>query len=139
MNKKEYAHLYYLRNRERILARTTQYRREHKEQTSLAKKRHRQLNRELLSGRDKVRKERLKVEVLSHYGRDSKASCIVCGEDRLPCLSIDHIEGGGNKETRRGITFYYWLKKSSYPEGFQTLCMNCQWMKRHTNREYGGG
>jgi len=32
--------------------------------------------------------------------------------------------------TKRGSRFYYWLRRQGYPEGYQTLCMNCQWIKR---------
>ena len=73
---------------------------------------------------------KLRKEVLTHYG-DGKLACIICGENRLLCLSIDHINGGGNKHRkmlglRAGIPFYQWLRKRGYPLGFRTLCMNCQ-------------
>ena len=46
----------------------------------------------------------------------------------------------GNYETTgyEGILtgFYLWLKRNNFPEGFQTLCMNCQWLKKEENREY---
>ena len=42
------------------------------------------------------RRWRLKVkrEVLTHYGND-KLACVKCGEENIACLSIDHINGGG--------------------------------------------
>lgn len=80
----------------------------------------------------------LKIEVLSHYG-NGKCACVFCKEERLPCLSIDHINGNGAKERKklasRGNGLYYWLKRNDYPSGYQTLCMNCQWMKRHNKNE----
>ena len=84
----------------------------------------------------------LKSEVLTHYG-NGKLACIECGESRLPCLSIDHINGHGvqHRLTLRisgGRQFYVWLKKNGFPEGYQTLCMNCQYIKRSVNKEYGG-
>ncbi len=36
-----------------------------------------------------------------------------------------------------GHHLYRWLKKETYPEGYQTLCMNCQALKKHENKEYG--
>ena len=30
---------------------------------------------------------------------------------------------------------YNWLIKNNFPSGFQTLCMNCQFIKREENRE----
>ena len=83
--------------------------------------------------------QRLKAEVLSYYG-NGKLACIRCGEARLPCLSIDHINGGGvaqGKIVGLGHHLYRWLKKQNYPEGYQTLCMNCQALKKHENKEYG--
>lgn len=50
-------------------------------------------------------------------------------------LSIDHINGGGSKHTkslnRRGVTFYLWLIKQGFPDGYQTLCYNCNFAKGH--------
>lgn len=77
---------------------------------------------------------KLRKEVLTHYG-DGKLACVICGENRLLCLSVDHINGGGNKHrkmlgVRAGIPFYQWLRKQGYPLGFRTLCMNCQAVTR---------
>jgi len=81
----------------------------------------------------------IKRDVLTHYG-DGKCACVICGEARLPCLSIDHIEGGGNKQRRgklRAVTpFYLWLRSNGYPKGYQTLCMNCQFVKRFERGEH---
>lgn len=81
-------------------------------------------------------KDLLRIEVLSFYG-DGKPVCVVCSEERLPCLSIDHINDDG-KEQRKLFGFssstrlYYWLKRNNYPSGYQTLCMNCQCIKRNS-------
>jgi len=85
--------------------------------------------------------ERLKREVISHYSNGSMACANPFGEHKEPytnilALSIDHIHGGGNKLRKGyGNSFYYWLKRNGFPEGFQVLCMNCQWIKRHENNE----
>jgi len=92
---------------------------------------------QLLHQRDKNRE--FKVEVLTHYG-NGKLACVQCGEDRVACLSIDHIEGGGNKQRkgklRASTAFYRWLKREGYPKGYQTLCMNCQFIKRFDQGEH---
>lgn len=85
--------------------------------------------------------KKLRVQVIAHYG-NGKIACVRCGEEGLPCLSIDHINGNGNKHrrkmewTRGGTSFYLWLKRNNYPAGYQTLCMNCQFKKRDENKEY---
>ncbi len=80
---------------------------------------------------------RLKQEILSHYG-GGRAACVSCGFDDIVCLSIDHVNGGGTRHIKTlggGSFLYRWLKKNDFPQGYQTLCMNCQWKKRAINRE----
>lgn len=81
---------------------------------------------------------RVRALVLKQYGK-GEIKCVRCGESRIPCLSIDHINGGGNthrKEiNKKGLAFYNWLRQNDFPDGYQTLCMNCQFMKKIENRE----
>ena len=69
----------------------------------------------------------LKQEVFSAYGK----SCVCCGENNMPFLTIDHINGEGGKH-RKSVNgrIYYWLKKNNFPPGFQTLCYNCNCGRR---------
>ena len=80
----------------------------------------------------------IKEQVVRHYG-GGKAACVECNELRLVCLSIDHVNGGGKQHKlkigQKGYGFYLWLRRHNYPEGYQTLCMNCQFIKRLENRE----
>ncbi len=100
----------------------------------------------LLKMRGRQRLQALKIEVLTHYGK-GKCGCIKCGEARLACLSIDHSNGKQSLiyedktpagKVRHGRDLYCWLRMSGYPKGYQTLCMNCQWVKRYENGETGG-
>ena len=77
-------------------------------------------------------RNRLKIEILTHYGR-GKLACVVCGESDKACLSIYNLKGGGAAHVKRlggAVMFYPWLKRKGFPECYQTLCMNCQWKKR---------
>lgn len=77
--------------------------------------------------------QELKKFILQHYGNGDIA-CVICGENRIDCLSIDHINNNGyehRRETGNGVHFYNWLKKNNLPIGYQTLCMNCQFLKKH--------
>lgn len=81
------------------------------------------------SNRDRYRKL-LKEEILSHYGR----SCVCCGEDFEPFLTIDHIYGNGSEErklTNGGgfWTFGRFLRKGGFPAEYQILCLNCNMYK----------
>jgi len=75
----------------------------------------------------------LKDEVYFAYGG---YKCACCGEETKAFLSIDHIDGGGNKHRReigRGPNLMHWLKARHFPSGFQVLCMNCQFGKKHND------
>ena len=93
------------------------------------------------AGKQREAKERIKIklEVLTHYG-NGKCACVMCGESRLACLSIDHIDGGGKSHKRAlgryGSPFYRWLIKQGFPDGYQTLCMNCQFSKAFLDRSW---
>lgn len=74
-------------------------------------------------------RDKLRRQVFDHYGN----RCACCGLDDWRFLTIDHIDGKGNQHRREtfngrlvaGSDFYRWLRKNSYPEGFQLLCYNC--------------
>jgi hypothetical protein len=116
-------HEYYLKNREATIKRTTAY---------------------MHRNRDKARiwstrvKNKVKTIVFSHYCDKGKITCQHCNKvEDLRILSIDHINGNGNKHRKEigignkgGYNFYRWLKRNGYPEGFQVLCFNCQYRKR---------
>lgn len=75
---------------------------------------------------------RMKDTIFDHYGR----SCACCGESEYAFLAIDHVNGGGNSHRRElsgkkamGDHLYRWLVKNDFPEGFQTLCFNCNHAK----------
>ena len=81
-----------------------------------------------------------KMKVLIHYG-GNPPKCACCGFSDIRALQIDHINGGGMEHRRSigikngGITFYLWLIRNGFPEGFQVLCANCNWIKRSKNKE----
>lgn len=75
-------------------------------------------------------RKNVREQVFAHYGK----ICICCQEARLELLTIDHMNGGGNrhrKEVGSGPTFYRWLIKQGFPLGYQTLCYNCNCSRGH--------
>lgn len=83
---------------------------------------------------NKKRRKILIKEVFFHYSQNGKISCACCGEDNLEFLTIDHINGNGNIhrkkiKSEKMSNIYVWLKRHKYPEGFQILCMNCNFVK----------
>jgi len=96
------------------------------------------LEEEMRSPEEKAKHLDLKKEVLTQYG-NGECQCVRCGFDDIRALSIDHIGGGGSRQRRENRStgrFYQWLKGNNYPEGYQTLCMNCQFVKRFENKEH---
>ena len=87
--------------------------------------------------RDKTKRnqDRIRREVYAAYG----TICARCGEAETKFLSIDHINNDGAEERRSGkygssgSAFYLWLRKNSFPAGYQVLCMNCQVGKHRNN------
>ena len=76
---------------------------------------------------------RLKARVLAYYG-NGKLACVKCGFANVQALTIGHINNDGAKHRKvigSGHKLYRWIEKENYPEGFQTLCMNCQFIKRN--------
>jgi hypothetical protein len=89
-------------------------------------------------------KSRIKVrtDVLLHYTRvfDSEATtphCNHCPFSDIRALSLDFIIGGHRASgwPTGGLRLYVLLKKKGYPEGWQVLCMNCQFIKKKVNKE----
>ena len=82
---------------------------------------------------DKLRRRKLRREVLAAYG----GKCACCGESGDRFLVIDHVDGGGNAHRRLisnskycpSTTFHRWLRNNNYPKGFQVLCNNCNMAK----------
>jgi hypothetical protein len=75
-------------------------------------------------------RKKLKDEIFRHYGE----SCSCCGVEHREFLTIDHINGHGREHRKSvlgegresdGSGFFRWLKKAGFPQGFQTLCWNC--------------
>lgn len=80
--------------------------------------------------RNVLRNRALRVAVLTHYSKGTP-TCACCHETTLEFLSLDHIHGGGYQQRKaiRG-SWWMWLRRMKYPEGFRVLCHNC-------NQAYG--
>lgn len=85
----------------------------------------------------RIQQMNLKYSVLSHYG-GGKCACVKCGFDDLRALSIDHINNDGGEHRKRvgngGSVMYRWLLNNGYPDGLQTLCMNCQFIRKFESK-----
>lgn len=94
---------------------------------------YRQQNREKLRNAQTARRRQYKNLVFDHYGN----ACAYCGFTDIRALQIDHIHNNGAEERKAlggqqvsGWRFYQHLIKSNYPDGYQTLCANCNMIKQ---------
>lgn len=78
--------------------------------------------------RNTAARYRRKEKVFSHYGK----KCSICGFDDMRALTIDHTNQDGfehktpNGKKVRGFLLYRFLISNGFPDGFRTLCCNCQ-------------
>lgn len=90
-----------------------------------------QRNRERELEQARQRQRALKDAAYASYGG---YRCACCGESHAEFLCIDHVNNDGyahRKSIGRGSNIYLWLKKNGFPAGFQVLCMNCNFGKKH--------
>ena len=73
----------------------------------------------------------LRKAVVSLYG----AVCAHCGFTDIRALQLDHKHGGGGREARRLGAYSMYKRVLKYPEQYQLLCANCNWIKRVENNE----
>jgi serine/threonine protein phosphatase PrpC len=134
---KEARKIYNQKHSEEIKLKKKIYQAAHKEQIAQYRKINREKNNQYYTNRKQI----FKNEALTYYG-NGKLSCVRCGFDDIRALTIDHINGNGSEHRKstdknkiQGSHIYEWLVKNNYPKGYQTLCANCQFIKRTENNE----
>ena len=84
------------------------------------------LSRQRIHQLENKGKERKKV--LNYY-TNGTFQCKKCGCNVYELLQIDHINNDGAEHRKKVKNIYKWLIKNEYPNGFQVLCANCNWLK----------
>lgn len=85
------------------------------------------------------RHKKFKQLLLDYFG----GKCVRCGFSDVRALQVDHVFGDGYKlrkfepKTQNPTTRLKYIKQ--YPERYQLLCANCNWIKRVENEEAGSG
>jgi predicted transcriptional regulator len=91
--------------------------------------RRRQVYNPLYKGKERRRRLKIKLDVINGYG----GKCACCGEIRVDFLTIDHINNDGKEDRKKfgrsANKLYRWLIANNFPEGYQILCMNCNFSK----------
>ncbi len=75
--------------------------------------------------REKERRERHRAEMLKHLG----GRCALCGESEPLFLTVDHIDGNGNRHRAKvGESHHLWrhiLREGCPTNKYRILCFNC--------------
>lgn len=152
MNRSEYNHQYYLKNRDKIRQHQNQKYENDPKWKDVTYKKHmiwyhnlpedeREKLLEAMRKRGRKERKEVKIQIMKLCGR-GKTACLKCGIDDIDVLTIDHINGriGESRKTIDKNKSHYgyslWkkiLKGQLNKAEYQTLCMNCNW-KRHLNR-----
>lgn len=125
--KRVYRRQYYQANIERIRQRSKEWADKNRERQRANANAWAANNREKTNRKHHLRRLRLREAAIEAYG----GRCACCGETQFRFLAIDHINGGGSRQRKAipGHDMGAWLKKNSYPFGFQVLCHNCNQAK----------
>ena len=137
---REYEREWQRKNPEKLKAADKKYYHSHKEKRAAALKKWIFNNREkylesqiqynLDNSKIKLEKRLEKrVAVLSHYSGGGDPICLKCNEKEFAFLTVDHVDGVKRNDGRAGFTLIGYLIKNDFPEGYQTLCGNCNWLK----------
>ena len=70
-----------------------------------------------------------RMVVLSYYSLESYPICAKCGEKEIGFLEIDHVKGVIEKDGRGGHALVKYIIDNNFPENYQVLCTNCNWLK----------
>jgi hypothetical protein len=129
---KEVSKLWYKNNKERSRAATKRYRAAHPDRVKAAHKKRSKTQR--FKDIKRESRQRLKVEVLTHYSPNGVLGCCWSGclIADVDMLTLDHINDDGNKQREAfgQDSSYRQAKKRDFPSDLQTLCMNHQIKKK---------
>lgn len=123
---------YYLEDKENHKIRSMNWQKENPERMKILRKRNHIKHKKTDNERCRKYTLKRKLLVLNYYS-NNQPKCGQCAVDNIFCLDLDHTNNNGaseRKETKTsGAGFYGWIIKNKYPEGYQVLCRNCNYLK----------
>jgi len=105
----------------------------------IEKNRERYLKQQVQYNKDNAEKNSKKrfanrMYVLNYYSLESYPICARCGEKEIGFLEIDHVKGVIEKDGRGGHALVKYIIDNNFPENYQILCTNCNWLKHRENQ-----
>lgn len=143
----EYTKMYYNKHKKQFAINHKKYREIHVEEFKVYRLNHKEYqknysktHRKIHNSRNKKYRKELKLKVFKKYGfKCSNPYNLNHGDflNDIRCLQIDHVNGNGVIERKKILNpREYMLKVLADKEGnYQLLCANCNWIKRHIDKE----
>jgi hypothetical protein len=135
----EYQRLYYLKNKEKINERHRKWALKNKDKRREQMKLYNNIPeiRERRIKRSKDYRDSMRLKIFDILGHE----CVKCGFSDKRALQFDHINGGGHRERMSfnggcELIKYYSLNPEMAKQRLQVLCANCNWIKKHDNKEH---
>ena len=92
--------------------------------------------RAVRNARNRARSGALREKVHEKLG----SVCVRCGFTDWRALQVEHINGNGRCDRARFTNREQFLREVLlYSQGYQLMCANCNWIKRHEQCEFGPG
>lgn len=130
-NTKSYNRSYYLKNKEKLIRNHLRWYYNNRETYIEYSKNYYKTNKDEVNAKRAKKRAELRSIIFSHYGE----KCACCGELTPEFFTIDHINNNGAFERNvlkmKGVKFYNWIIKNHFPDGYQTLCYNCNSAKEY--------
>ena len=80
-----------------------------------------------------------RIDCLKIYSKkvsnSSESICSSCGLKDVRFLQIDHINGVTTNDGRGASNLVSYLRRNNYPDGYQVLCGNCNWLKHFEDKK----
>lgn len=136
--RKEYTHNYYLEHKEQIKEKNKQY-------EPAKREREKAVRRGEYGTEAQLRMREYHTQFRSEKGTHARLvealgnKCAQCGITDREVLQVDHVHGQGTRERKLFKNAYqhekYVLEHIDSGD-YQLLCANCNWKKRHANKEH---
>lgn len=131
---------YYKENRGVLLEHRRKVWAQNREENLKKHKEWREENRGIIHQNTAEYRLKVRKEALLHYS-DGFMKCNMCGIPGIKFLCLDHKDGGGTKHRSeealvRGQSVYRWARLNDWPDMFQVLCWNCNYIKHHSTVDH---
>ena len=82
----------------------------------------------------------MRIKALRIVANGKAICCVSCGYQDIRALHIDHVlsDGTAHRERRGPASINLDIVRGTNTAQLQILCANCNWIKRHTNKEATG-